>query len=86
MTHRSLKLSIALAIALVIFGTASSSALPPFMPRAEKYGAKDCAFCHAGPSGGREWNDRGRWLVAEKKRRKARRIDVEWLQDYKPAN
>ena len=37
--------------------------------KAEKFGAKDCAFCHTLPSGGNKWNARGKWLIAEKKRR-----------------
>ncbi len=27
-------------------------------------------------------NDRGKWLVAEKDKRKAKEVDVTWLKDY----
>ena len=35
------------------------------------------------PEGGEGWNERGDWLMAEKDKRKADAIDVEWLADYK---
>lgn len=42
----------------------------------------NCLACHGGniPS---KLNDRGRWLVAEKARRGARRCDMAWLREYK---
>lgn len=57
---------------------------PPFLGRARKFGAKDCTFCHIDPAGGPPWNERGQWLMAEKERRKADAVDVDWLADYKP--
>jgi hypothetical protein len=57
---------------------------PPFLAKSRKFGAKDCTFCHVDPLGGPPWNDRGKWLIAEKDRRKADIVDVEWLADYKP--
>lgn len=57
---------------------------PAFLPKARKFGAKDCTFCHVNPEGGEPWNERGRWLVAEKERRKADVVDPTWLADYKP--
>jgi ketosteroid isomerase-like protein len=36
--------------------------------------------------GGPPWNERGKWLIAEKSRRKADAVDVEWLTDYKPGS
>ncbi|HJQ68539.1 MAG TPA: DUF4440 domain-containing protein [Blastocatellia bacterium] len=61
-------------------------AYPPFLAKARKFGAKDCTFCHVDPDGGPPWNERGKWLVAEKERRKADVVDVEWLADYKPGS
>jgi hypothetical protein len=29
-------------------------------------------------------NDVGKWLIAEKEKRKAKKIEVEWLKDYQP--
>jgi len=57
---------------------------PPLLAKAKKFGAKDCTFCHVDPDGGPPWNDRGKWLIAEKERRGADTVDVEWLVDYKP--
>jgi hypothetical protein len=61
----------------------STKAYPPFLRKAQKFGAKDCTFCHTQPTGGEGWNERGNWLIAEKERRKADAVDVEWLADYK---
>ena len=29
--------------------------------------------------------ERGKWLLAEKDKRKAKEVDVSWLKEYKPA-
>lgn len=75
--------------ALLVAGIAGSSfgtrAYPPFFRKAVKFGAKDCTFCHLQKEGGEGWNERGKWLMAEKERRKADTIDVEWLTEYKEA-
>jgi hypothetical protein len=42
----------------------------------------NCLQCH-GAEVPTTLNDRGRWLVAEKKRRKAEEYDMAWLKDYK---
>jgi hypothetical protein len=85
MKKRLLKLALVLVVPIMLFGstTPTSQAFPPFLAKAEKFGAKDCAFCHATAAGGKTWNARGRWLMAEKKRRGADQIDVEWLANYK---
>jgi len=57
---------------------------PSYLPKARKYGARDCSFCHADAAGGNSWNARGRWLIREKERRRADDIDADWLADYKP--
>jgi ketosteroid isomerase-like protein len=62
-----------------------SFAYPPFLAKAKKFGAKDCTFCHIDPDGGPPWNERGKWLVAEKDRRNADIVDVEWLAEYNAA-
>ncbi|MEP7270748.1 MAG: DinB family protein [Acidobacteriota bacterium] len=56
---------------------------PPFLRQAAKFGAKDCTFCHTQPEGGEGWNERGKWLKAEKEKRKAEKVDAGWLADYK---
>lgn len=81
---RALKLTVAFAIlAGCMFTAMRTNAYPPFVRKAEKFGAKDCLFCHKEPNGGEGWNDRGNWLIAEKERRKADSIDMEWLAEYK---
>jgi hypothetical protein len=78
-------MGLVLAVLASVFASAPTTmAIPPMLYKAEKFGAKDCAFCHATPAGGEGWNARGKWLLAEKKRRNAAAVDVEWLKDYKP--
>ena len=83
---RRLKIVVALAFAIAIIAALASESLafPPFVAKSRKFGAKDCTFCHVEPEGGPPWNDRGKWLIAEKQRRGAEAVDVEWLADYKP--
>ena len=84
MTKNFVKLTISVAAAAILLGSAlTTNAYPPFVKKAAKFGAKDCLFCHKMPEGGEGWNDRGNWLIAEKDKRKADAIDVEWLADYK---
>ena len=84
MTKNFVKLTISVAAAAILLGSAlTTNAYPPFVKKAQKFGAKDCMFCHKQAEGGEGWNDRGNWLIAEKDKRKADAIDVEWLADYK---
>lgn len=85
MNIRSVKLGFLMAIpVLMVLGVSTTSwAYPPFLAKAEKYGAKDCTFCHTNPGGGKGWNARGQWLIGQKKTRHADQIDVDWLADYK---
>jgi hypothetical protein len=48
---------------------------------------KDCASCHVDKlpkkdEGKHELNDAGKWLVAEKEKRGASKVDGAWLKDY----
>jgi hypothetical protein len=84
MTKKLIKLSIAIVVIAGAVGSSfSTRAYPAFLRKAVKFGAKNCLYCHKQPSGGEGWNERGQWLIAEKERRKADDIDVEWLADYK---
>lgn len=84
---RTLKLTLAVALLMTFIGSAfTTQAYPPFLRKAAKFGAKDCLFCHEKAEGGEGWNKRGQWLIAEKDKRKADAIDVEWLTDYKEAD
>lgn len=87
MTKKLIKMTLAVAAAAIVLGSAMTTrAYPPFLKKAAKFGAKDCLYCHKQPEGGEGWNDRGNWLIAEKDKRKADVIDVEWLADYKEAD
>jgi hypothetical protein len=79
------KLLIPVALIALVFATRplGSFAKPEFLPKATKFGAKNCLFCHVKPKGGEPWNKRGQWLISEKTRRKAHAINVEWLANYK---
>lgn len=83
---KRIKIVVALSfVAGVVMALASHSfAYPPFLKVARKFGAKDCTFCHVNPEGGDPFNERGKWLSAEKDRRSADVVDPEWLVDYKP--
>src|SRR5215475_10211155 len=84
MAKKLIKLSIATVIIAGVVGSSfSTRAYPPFLRKAQKFGGKDCTFGHTQPTGGEGWNERGNWLIAEKERRKADAVDVEWLADYK---
>lgn len=86
MTKNLIKMTIAVAAAAFVLGsTLTTNAYPPFLKKSAKFGAKDCTFCHKQAEGGEGWNDRGNWLIAEKDKRKADAIDVEWLAEYKEA-
>ena len=44
-----------------------------------------CLYCHGEKLPKKDavtHNDRGKWLIAEKEKRKAKAIDVAWLKDY----
>jgi quinoprotein glucose dehydrogenase len=75
----------AFAAVCVGFGCWSfrTEARPEYLAKARKFGAEDCLFCHTLPEGGEGWNARGQWLVNETARRKADKLDVEWLRDFK---
>jgi hypothetical protein len=48
--------------------------------------AANCTHCHVDKlpkKGAATMNDVGSWLVAEKDKRKAEKIDGAWLKDYK---
>jgi hypothetical protein len=68
----------------VVLSAGSLMAYQAYMTKAKKFGAEDCLFCHVQENGGVGWNERGDWLIDEKTKRKAEKIDVDWLVDYKP--
>lgn len=85
MKKLKLALTLGFVVALIAAFATETFAYPPFMAKARKFGAKDCTFCHIAPEGGPPWNERGQWLMAEKEKRGAEVIDVDWLAEYKPS-
>lgn len=71
------------ALALITAAPASY-ANPEYLPPATAFGATDCLFCHLEPGGGRSWNERGYWLIAERERQAAEEVDVSWLERFDP--
>jgi len=71
---------------LVTSGTASATM--PLQKKAKEAGfagATNCLYCHNEKLPKKEaitHNDRGKWLVAEKDKRKAKEVDISWLKDY----
>jgi hypothetical protein len=74
---------------LFIVGFASTApASKDFLKDAKQFGGKNCKFCHneAVPKDAKNLNDRGQWLVEQKKKHKAEKVDVSWLKEYKEAD
>lgn len=58
-----------------------AQALPGYLAEAQRYGARDCSFCHMDPSGGGGHNKLGSWLVDQQVAREAETISVHWLAE-----
>jgi hypothetical protein len=81
------------AIVLFVAGAFALSAGSVFATMPIQKQAKDagvavtnCQYCHVEAlpkKGAATFNDRGKWLMAEKDKRKAAAIDGAWLKDYK---
>jgi hypothetical protein len=82
---RGLAVALALSFAVLAFAPKSYT-FTQYLSKARALGypAENCSYCHGSPQGGTSWNDRGQWLIGEKRRRKAEQVDVRWLKDYKP--
>jgi hypothetical protein len=70
---------------MILGGT--SQATMPIQKQAKEAGlpAANCQYCHnekLPKKGEVTHNDRGKWLVAEKDKRKAKEIDGAWLKNY----
>jgi hypothetical protein len=65
----------------------SASATMPLQKKAKEAGiaATSCLYCHnekLPKKGAVTHNDRGKWLLAEKGKRRAKEADPAWLKDY----
>lgn len=80
-----------LASAAWLAGSRPASATMQMQKAAKDAGFADitnCMACHnekLPKKGASTMNERGKWLLAEKDKRKAKEVDVSWLKEYKPA-
>ena len=68
-------------------GVQTASATMPIQKKAKDAGfpATSCQYCHVEKLPKKDaatFNDRGKWLIAEKDKRKAKEIDISWLKEY----
>lgn len=73
--------------AFCVLFTGTSSATLPMQKKAKELGlaADNCLYCHnekLPKKGAVTHNERGKWLVAQQERRKAKTVDVAWLKEY----
>ncbi|HEY7727883.1 MAG TPA: hypothetical protein VID50_05470 [Candidatus Eisenbacteria bacterium] len=72
-------------IGLLFFAETSSATLEiQKKAKAAGYAASNCMYCHnekLPKKGAVSHNERGKWLLAEKERRKAAEVDATWLKD-----
>ena len=71
-----------------LMSAGSASATVAIQKKAKEAGFEvtNCLSCHnekLPKKGETTHNDRGKFLVAEKEKRKAQEVDVNWLKDYK---
>lgn len=76
------------AAAAWLAGAGLASATMPMQKKAKELGiasVQNCQSCHTDKlpkKGASALSERGKWLVAEKDKRKAKEVDVGWLKDY----
>jgi hypothetical protein len=66
-------------------GTASATLEMQKKAKAGGFPATNCMYCHnekLPKKGAVTHNDRGKWLLAEKDKQKAKAVDPAWLKDY----
>ena len=66
-------------------GTANATLDMQKQAKAAGFEATNCLYCHNEKLPKKDavtHNDRGKWLIAEKDKRKAKEVDVAWLKDY----
>jgi len=70
---------------IALSGTASATMDMQKKAKATGFKSENCMYCHVDKlpkKDAHDLNDRGKWLVAEKDKRKAKEVDVTWLKDY----
>jgi hypothetical protein len=82
-----LGLIVVLAWSGVVALSGTSSATMPMQKKAKELGfpADNCLYCHGEKMPKKDastYNERGKWLQAEKDKRQAKEVDPAWLKDY----
>ena len=80
----------AATLALLWTMAAPAHATPQMFSQAKSAGmpVKNCQYCHVAAAPKKETfkpedlNERGKWLLAEKDKTKAKNVNVEWLKNY----
>jgi hypothetical protein len=72
---------------IALSGTSSATLDHQKEAKAAGVAVKDCTSCHVDKlpkkdEGKHELNDAGKWLMAEKDKRGAKKVDGAWLKDY----
>ena len=80
--------STVLAIAFTLGSVGVASATIAMQKKAKDLGleVQNCLSCHGEKlpkKGASTYNDRGKWLMSEKEKRKAKEVDVAWLKEYR---
>jgi hypothetical protein len=77
------------ALYLTVVGLETVAAKPLWVKKVKEMGlpAENCLYCHTEKLPKKEHakeqlNDRGKWLVAQKDKKQAKEVDLEWLKDY----
>ena len=77
-----------MAIGFLAGGPGKANATMDIQKKAKAAGIEmqgGCLYCHGEKipkKGAVTHNDRGKWLIAEKEKRKVKEVDVAWLKDY----
>ena len=77
--------TLAVGLSLGFAGRADATAEMQKKAKAAGFPATGCLYCHGEKlpkKGAVTHNDRGKFLIAEKEKRKAKEIDCTWLKDY----
>lgn len=89
MTHSKL-VSLASMALLTAVAAAPAAATPQMVKQAKDAGfpAQNCQYCHVAAMPKKEGfkpddlNERGKWLLSEKEKQKAKDVKPEWLKNY----
>jgi hypothetical protein len=88
--NRITVLVVASTALLGAFGAGPAGAHPQLVAESKKQGfpAQNCQYCHVSKTPSKstykpdDLNDRGKWMMTEKDKQKAKDVKAEWLKDY----